>query len=151
MSREQDMDLLEEIIRDQRVIIEEVSGKPAQETPQMWALYKEVQEYHDQGMRVPDDVTLMLCDDNWGNVRKLPQWKEQNRSGGYGMYYHFDYVGGPRNYKWLNTNLISRVWEQMDLCYRHGVDRIWIVNVGDIKPMEFRQPFSWKWHGTRRL
>ncbi len=137
MSREQDMDLLEEIIRDQRVIIEEVSGKPAQDTPQMWALYKEVQEYHDQGMRVPDDVTLMLCDDNWGNVRKLPQPKEQKRNGGYGMYYHFDYVGGPRNYKWMNTNLISRVWEQMNLCYRHGVDRIWIVNVGDIKPMEF--------------
>ena len=141
MSREKDMDLLEGIINDQRSIIEDVSGKPARETPQMWALYKEVQDYYDQGMRVPDDVTLMFCDDNWGNVRKLPRIEDKERKGGYGMYYHFDYVGGPRNYKWLNTNLISRVWEQMDLCYRHGVDRIWIVNVGDIKPMEFPTAF----------
>lgn len=141
MSREQDIELLEQIINDQRSILEQVTGKPARETPQMWALYKEVQEYYDQGMRVPDDVTLMFCDDNWGNVRKLPRATDRARAGGYGMYYHFDYVGGPRNYKWLNTNPISRVWEQMDLCYRHGVDRIWVVNVGDIKPMEFPAAF----------
>lgn len=141
MSRESNMALLEQIIKDQRQIIEEVTGKPAAETPQMWALYKEVQDYYDQGMRVPDDVTLMLCDDNWGNVRKLPNPQEPRRSGGYGMYYHFDYVGGPRNYKWLNTNTIPRIWEQMDLCWKHNVDRIWIVNVGDIKPMEYPLEF----------
>ena len=88
-------------------------------------------------MRVPDDVTLLLCDDNWGNVRKLPSPGEQPRTGGYGMYYHFDYVGDPRNYKWLNTNPIPRVWEQMHLTKEFGDDQIWIVNVGDIKPMEF--------------
>ncbi|WP_186756545.1 glycosyl hydrolase 115 family protein [Echinicola salinicaeni] len=136
MSEESNVALLEKIVEDQREIIAEVTGKPAHKTPQVWALYKEVQEYYDKGMRVPDDVTLLLCDDNWGNVRKLPKIGEKQHSGGYGMYYHFDYVGGPRNYKWLNTNPIPRIWEQMHLTYKHGVDKIWIVNVGDIKPME---------------
>jgi hypothetical protein len=129
--------LLERIVADQRKIIEDVTHKPASETPQLWALYKEVQDYYDKGMRVPDDVTLLLCDDNWGNIRKLPKLNEPKRKGGYGIYYHFDYVGGPRNYKWLNTNNISRVWEQMHLAYEYNVRNIWIVNVGDIKPMEF--------------
>jgi hypothetical protein len=129
--------LLERIVKDQRQIIEEVTGKPASQTPQLWALYKEVQDYYDKGMRVPDDVTLLLCDDNWGNIRKLPRLDEKPRAGGYGIYYHFDYVGGPRNYKWLNTNPITRVWEQMHLAYEYNVRNIWIVNVGDLKPMEF--------------
>ncbi len=129
--------LLERIIADQRKIIGDVTGRDPATVPQMWALYKEVQEYYDKGMRVPDDVTLLLCDDNWGNVRKLPKLEEGRRPGGYGMYYHFDYVGDPRNYKWLNTNPIARVWEQMHLSYEYGVDRLWIVNVGDIKPMEY--------------
>src|SRR4030095_8509945 len=128
---------LERIVRDQRKIIEEVTGKPANQTPQLWALYKEVQDYYDKGMRVPDDVTLLLCDDNWGNIRKLPKLSDPPRKGGYGIYYHFDYVGGPRNYKWINTNNIARVWEQMHLAYEYGVKQIWIVNVGDLKPMEF--------------
>ncbi len=106
-------------------------------------------------MRVPDDVTLLLCDDNWGNIRKLPKLSDQPRAGGYGIYYHFDYVGDPRNYKWLNTNSIPRVWEQMNLAYQYGADRIWIVNVGDIKPMElpiqFFLDFAWdtkKWNSN---
>ena len=129
--------LLEKIIKDQRQIITSVTGKPASKTPQLWALYKEVQEYYDKGMRVPDDITLLLCDDNWGNLRKLPALNAKYRSGGYGIYYHFDYVGDPRNYKWINTNTIERTWEQMHLAYSYGVDQIWIVNVGDLKPMEF--------------
>lgn len=129
--------LLERIVADQRRIIEEVTGKPAAETPQLWALYKEVQDYYDKGMRVPDDVTLLLCDDNWGNIRKLPKVGEKPRAGGYGIYYHFDYVGGPRNYKWINTNNIARVYEQMHLAWEYNARQIWIVNVGDIKPMEF--------------
>src|SRR5690606_34368960 len=75
--------LLERIVKDQRNIIEEVTGRPAKVTPQVWALYKEVQDYYDKGMRVPDDVTLLLCDDNWGNIRKLPARNEKERKGGY--------------------------------------------------------------------
>ena len=136
MSRETATNLLEKIVTDQRKIISEVTGKDAAETPQLWALYKEVQDYYDKGMRVPDDVTLLLCDDNWGNIRKLPNLDAKPRKGGYGIYYHFDYVGGPRNYKWMNTNMIPRIWEQMNLAYQYDARQIWIVNVGDIKPME---------------
>ncbi|HCY40118.1 MAG TPA: glycosyl hydrolase [Prolixibacteraceae bacterium] len=136
MTAETNIALLERIVADQRSIIENVTGKPASETPQLWALYKEVQDYYDNGMRVPDDVTLLLCDDNWGNIRKLPSPEDKPRAGGYGIYYHFDYVGGPRNYKWLNTSPLPAVWEQMHNAYEHGVDRIWLVNVGDLKPME---------------
>lgn len=137
MSRETATALLERIVKDQRTIIERVSGKPAEATPQLWALYKEVQDYYDKGMRVPDDVTLLLCDDNWGNIRKLPRFEEKPRKGGYGIYYHFDYVGGPRNYKWVNTNPLPRIWEQMHMAWQYNARQIWIVNVGDIKPMEF--------------
>ena len=137
MSRGADIALLEKIIEDQRGIIKKVTGKEPEKTPQVWALYKEVQDYYDSGMRVPDDVTLLLCDDNWGNVRKLPDINAPKRQGGYGMYYHFDYVGAPRNYKWINVSQIQRIWEQMSISYEHGVDRIWVVNVGDLKPMEF--------------
>jgi hypothetical protein len=110
----------------------------------MWALYKEVSDYYDHGLRVPDDVTLLWCDDNWGNIRRLPTAEERNRSGGAGIYYHFDYVGGPRSYKWLNTNPLPKVWEQMNLAYHYGADRIWIVNVGDLKPMEIPIEFFLK-------
>ncbi|WP_084403394.1 glycosyl hydrolase 115 family protein [Epilithonimonas caeni] len=129
--------LLEKIVKDQRKIIADVTGKKAEKTPQVWALYKEVQDYYDKGMRVPDDVILLFCDDNWGNVRKLPDLSKPLHKGGYGMYYHFDYVGGPRNSKWINISPIQRVWEQMNLSYEHTVDKVWVVNVGDLKPMEF--------------
>jgi len=129
--------LLEKIVKDQRKIIADVTGKRAERTPQVWALYKEVQDYYDKGMRVPDDVILLFCDDNWGNVRKLPDLSKPLHKGGYGMYYHFDYVGGPRNSKWINISPIQRVWEQMNLSYEHKVDKVWVVNVGDLKPMEF--------------
>jgi len=135
--------LLETIVTDQRHIIEEVTGKPASQTPQVWALYKEVQDYYDHGMKVPDDVTLLFADDNWGQIRRLPVG-HLDRSGGYGVYYHFDYVGAPRNYKWLNTNQIEKVWQQMDLAYSRGARTLWIVNVGDIKPMEFPISFFMK-------
>ncbi|MDR2126675.1 MAG: glycosyl hydrolase 115 family protein [Prevotellaceae bacterium] len=137
MSEGANIALLQRIIKDQRDIIAKVTGKKAEERPQAWALYKEVQDYYDKGMRVPDDITLLLCDDNWGNIRKLPAIDAPKRKGGYGIYYHFDYVGGPRNYKWLNVTQNERTYEQMSLAYRHGVDRLWVVNVGDLKPMEF--------------
>ncbi|WP_235536908.1 glycosyl hydrolase 115 family protein [Sphingomonas sp. Root241] len=135
--------LLERVVRDQRQIIAEVTGRPAEETPQVWALYKEVQDYYDRGMKVPDDVTLLFADDNWGQIRRLPS-NGTARKGGYGVYYHFDYVGGPRSYKWLNTVQIEKTWQQMDLAYRTGARTIWIVNVGDIKPMEFPIDFFLK-------
>jgi hypothetical protein len=148
--------LLEKIVNDQRKIIADVTGKSADQTPQMWALYKEVQDYYEKGMRVPDDVTLLLCDDNWGNLRKLPKLGKKPRKGGYGIYYHYDYVGGPRNYKWLNTNPIIKVQEQMNLAYEHNVRQVWIVNVGDLKPVEFPIEFfldyAWnpkKWPANR--
>jgi hypothetical protein len=133
--------LMQQIVSDQRNILEQVTGKTAASTPQVWALYKEVQDFYDQGMQVPDDVTLLLSDDNWGNLRRLPQPGAAARSGGFGIYYHYDYVGAPRSYKWLNTNPIPRVWEQMHLAYSLGVNRIWLVNVGDLKPMEFPLEF----------
>ncbi|MBN1925514.1 MAG: glycosyl hydrolase 115 family protein [Prolixibacteraceae bacterium] len=150
MTEETNIALLEKIVADQCKIIADVTGKPVEETPQMWALYKEVQDYYDKGMRVPDDITLLLCDDNWGNIRKLPEPGTATRSGGYGIYYHFDYVGGPRNYKWVNTMSVPRVWEQMNLAYEHGVDRLWLVNVGDLKPMEFPISFflDYAWDPT---
>jgi len=137
MSEGSNIALLEKIVKDQRQIIAEVTKKDITATPQLWALYKEVQEYYDKGMRVPDDITLLLCDDNWGNIRKLPKLTDKPRTGGYGIYYHFDYVGDPRNYKWLNTNPLPRIQEQMNLAYEYGAKQIWIVNVGDLKPMEF--------------
>jgi hypothetical protein len=151
MSRETATALLERIVKDQRQIIEEVTRKPASETPQLWALYKEVQDYYDKGMRVPDDITLLLCDDNWGNIRKLPKLTDPPRKGGYGIYYHFDYVGGPRNYKWLNTNPLPRIWEQIHLAWEYNARQIWIVNVGDIKPMEFPISFflDYAWNPER--
>jgi hypothetical protein len=134
---------LETIVADQRRIIAAVTGKPAAQTPQVWALYKEVQDYYDRGMQVPDDVILLFADDNWGQIRRLPTVGSQ-RQGGYGVYYHFDYVGGPRNYKWLNTIQIEKTWQQMDLAWMRGARSLWIVNVGDIKPMEFPLSFFMK-------
>ncbi len=137
MSEQTNVSLLERIVADQRDILRDVMHRDPSQVPQLWALYKEVQGYYERGMRVPDDVTLLWCDDNWGNIRRLPTPAERNRSGGAGVYYHFDYVGGPRNYKWLNTIPISKVQEQMNLAWHYGANRIWIVNVGDLKPMEF--------------
>jgi len=137
MSASANADLLEKVVAEQRQILKETVNPHLEKVPQVWALYKEVQSYYDNGMRVPDDVTLLWSDDNWGDLRRLPTPEERKRSGGAGIYYHFDYVGDPRSYKWLNTNPIPKVWEQMNLALHYGADRIWVVNVGDLKPMEF--------------
>jgi hypothetical protein len=141
MSEQSNVALLEKIVADQRKILATEMNPDLGKIPQSWALYKEVQEYYEKGMRVPDDVTLLWCDDNWGNIRRLPTAEERKRSGGAGIYYHFDYVGGPRSYKWINTNPIPKVWEQMNLAYEYGATRVWIVNIGDLKPMEFPMEF----------
>lgn len=137
MSQTANIALLEKIVAAQRNIIAKNLTPTLAANPQIWALYKEVQSYYEKGMRVPDDVTLLWSDDNWGNLRRLPTPAERQRVGGSGIYYHFDYVGDPRSYKWLNTYPITKVWEQMDLAQAYGANRIWVVNVGDLKPMEF--------------
>ena len=137
MSEEADTKLMTNIINDQRKIIADVTGRKASETPQVWALYKEVLDYYDKGMKVPDDVPLLLCDDNWGNVRRVPNAKERKHKGGWGLYYHVDYVGAPRNSKMLNVTPVQNPWEQLTLAYENGIDRLWILNVGDLKPMEY--------------
>ena len=147
MSETANISLLEEIVAAQRNIIAEVYHTNAAAVPQDWALYKEVQEYYEKGMRVPDDVTLLWCDDNWGDIRRLPSAEGRKRAGGAGIYYHFDYVGGPRNYKWLNTNPTTKIWEQMDLAYHYDANQIWIVNVGHLKgyelPIDFFLSLAW--------
>ena len=137
MSEDADTKLMQQIIADQRQIISDVTGKKASETPQVWALYKEVLDYYDKGMKVPDDVTLLLCDDNWGDVRRVPNAQERKHKGGWGLYYHVDYVGAPRNTKFLNVTPVQNPWEQLTLAYENGIDRLWILNVGDLKPMEY--------------
>ncbi len=137
MSEDADTKLLQRIVENQRKIIKQVTGKPAKNTPQVWALYKEVLDYYDKGMRVPDDVLILLCDDNWGNLRRVPTAKERQHPGGWGLYYHVDYVGAPRNTKWLNVTPSQNMWEQLTLAADYGLDRMWILNVGDLKPMEY--------------
>jgi hypothetical protein len=144
--------LTEQIVGVQRKILAEEMNPDLTRVPQMWCLYKEVQDFYNQGLRVPDDVTLLWAEDNWGDVRRLPGADERNRSGGAGVYYHFDYHGGPRSYQWLNTSPISKIWDQLSLAKQYGADRIWIVNVGHFKgyefPLEFFMHLAWdtgKW------
>ena len=138
MSDKADTKLMERIIDNQRKIIKDVTGKSADKTTQVWALYKEVQDYSDAGLRVPDDVMILISDDNWGNVRRVPNTdSERKRKGGWGLYYHVDYVGAPRNTKWLNVTQTQQMAEQLQLAYDNGIQRMWILNVGDLKPMEY--------------
>ncbi|TRO58821.1 glycosyl hydrolase [Streptomyces sp. IB201691-2A2] len=141
------IELMQEIIATQRSIIEDVTGRPAAETPQVWTLYKEVQRYWDRGLRAPDDVTVVLTDDNWGNIRKHPDPAEAVRGGGYGLYYHFDYVGVGRNYKWVDTTSLPNMWDQLHQAVEYGNRELWVTNVGDLKgnelPTEFFLNYAW--------
>ena len=102
--------------------------------PQVWCIYKEVNAYF-PSMTIPEDITLLWTDDNSGNNQRLPIPGEANRKGGAGVYYHFDYVGSPRNYKWINTVQLSKTWEQMQNAWERNAREIWIVNVGDLKAL----------------
>ena len=138
MSDNADTKLMDRIITNQRKIIKEVTGKAPEKTTQVWALYKEVQDYYDAGLDVPDDVMILISDDNWGDIRRVPVTeKEHKRKGGWGIYYHVDYVGAPRNTKWLNVTQTQQMFEQLSLAYDFGIQRMWILNVGDLKPMEY--------------
>ncbi|KAI0077007.1 hypothetical protein K474DRAFT_1707684 [Panus rudis PR-1116 ss-1] len=151
LSETTNINLLEKVVADQRQILTNVfNGTNITDIPQMWALYKEVQGYYEDGMRVPDDVTLLWSDDNWGNIRRFPLVNERNRTGGAGVYYHFDYVGDPRDYKWITTTQISKTFEQMSLAVDREATRIWIVNVGDLKPYEMDTEFfiTYGWNAS---
>ena len=141
-SREANFRVMEEIIAEQRKIIRKATGRPAEEMPQVWTLYKEVQEYYEMGLSVPEDVIILLCDDDWGHVRCMPSLEEGKRHpGGYGMYYHANYYGAPRAGKWLTMSSVMEMWEQLQLTYAYGVDKLWILNVGDLKPNEYVTDF----------
>ncbi|RMZ68479.1 glycoside hydrolase family [Pyrenophora seminiperda CCB06] len=135
MSSDVQTSVLEAVVNAQQDILNKIHGN-ASEVPQMWCLYKEVQDYFEAGMEVPDWVTLLWTEDNWQNIRRLPVGDEKKRSGGAGVYYHFDYVGDSRNYKWQDTIQLQKTYDQMKLAKDRDADRIWIVNVGDIKPAE---------------
>ena len=136
-----------EIVNLQRKILAEEVNPDLTKVPQMWCLYKEVQDYYSAGLHPPDDVTLLWAEDNWGNVRRLPTAEERKRPGGAGIYYHFDYHGGPRSYQWINTSPIAKIWDQLSLAREYGADRIWIVNVGHFKgyefPLEYFMNLAW--------
>lgn len=109
--------VLENVVKAQREILTEVfPNNNVSDIPQMWCLYKEVQSYYEQlGLTVPEDITLLWTDDNFGNIRRLPLANETSRSGGAGVYYHVDYVGDPRSYKWINTIQLSKTVEQVSI------------------------------------
>jgi hypothetical protein len=131
-----DASSLEDIIAVQQRILKNVFDRDnISSIPQMWCLYKEVGGYYEQGMTVPDDITLLWADDNWGNNQRLPLANETDRAAGAGVYYHFDYVGDPRDYKWINTIQLQKTWEQMHFAYERHARTIWVVNVGDLKPL----------------
>ncbi|KAB8304119.1 hypothetical protein EYC80_003539 [Monilinia laxa] len=137
LTQAQAISVLGNVVKKQREIFGEVfRGRNVTEIPQTWCLYSEVQGYYDAGMTVPDDITLLWADDNFGNLRRLPLANETSRSGGAGVYYHVDYVGPPRDYKWINTIQLEKTVEQMQLASARQANRIWMLNVGDLKPLE---------------
>ncbi|KAK1147750.1 ATP synthase mitochondrial F1 complex assembly factor 1 [Aspergillus melleus] len=128
---------LGDIVNIQQQVLSDVFNvSDVSSIPQMWCLYKEVGGYFQDGLRVPDDITLLWADDNWGNIQRLPVDNETDREAGAGVYYHFDYVGDPRDYKWINTISLQKTWEQMHLAYKRDARQILIVNMGDLKGLE---------------
>lgn len=140
----ENMKTLSRVIDSQRDIIKGIYGKK-DAVPQLWAIFTEVQRYYDAGFTVPDDVTLLFCDNNWGYIRRTGKPTERNRKGGLGLYYHIDMNGGPWNDRWVNTTTIPKLREQLNLAYKTGLDRIWIINVGDLKPKEIPIDFIMKY------
>ncbi|MCR4642102.1 MAG: glycosyl hydrolase 115 family protein [Lachnospiraceae bacterium] len=135
------IDLLRDVLRTQEQLIREEVNEDLSKVPRMLALYKEVEAYYygdettpglREGCEELEDVILMLCDDNHGYVRSLPDEKMRKHPGGFGMYYHFDYHGGPVSYEWICSTHLPEVWEQMTTAYEHGIKKLWIVNVGDL-------------------
>lgn len=141
------IDLMKSIIAAERQILSDVTGKDLTTIPQVWTMYKEVQRYWDEGLRPPDDVIVVFTDDNWGNIRRVPDPSLPPHPGGYGLYYHFDYVGGGRDYKWVDTANIANTWQQLHMAVNYGDQKLWVANVGDMKgnelPLQFFLDFAW--------
>lgn len=130
--------VLEKVLADQRSLIGKYVNPDVTKVPQVFIPYKEVLDAYNGGLQVPDDVTLMWCDDNYGYIRHFPSEKERARKGGNGIYYHVSYWGRPHDYLWLGTFSPSLLKQQMDEAYDRGIQKIWILNVGDIKPAEYQ-------------
>lgn len=133
--------LLENIFTVQRGLLGKITGKHVENIPQIFCPYKEVLADYRAGLKVPEDVTIVFPDDNFGYIRQFPSAEEQKRKGGFGVYYHISYLGRPLSYLWLNTTPPALIWEEMSKAYDHGMRQVWIVNVGDIKPGEIGMEF----------
>lgn len=137
----ENIELLKRIITKQRELIAKHVNPDLSKVPQLLALYKEVEEYYYGDENTPglkdwdglEGVTCMLCEDNFGHLRTLPTEEVRGRNGGFGMYYHYDYHGGPISYEWVDSTPFSKMWEQMSMAYEYGIRDVWIVNVGDVK------------------
>ena len=130
--------VLDRVLADQRGLIEKYVNKDVTQVPQVFIPYKEVLDIYNAGLQVPDDVTLMWCDDNYGYIRHFPTAEERVRKGGNGIYYHVSYWGRPHDHLWLSTMSPSLIYQQMKQAYDQGIQKIWILNVGDIKPAEYQ-------------
>ena len=129
--------LLEQIIKDQRGLLEKYRGVKADSIPQVFTAYKEVLDIYDNGLKIPEDITLVWPDDNYGYIQRLSNTEEQKRSGGSGVYYHASYWGRPHDYLWLPSTHPGLMYEEMDKARRAGATKLWVLNVGDIKPLEY--------------
>lgn len=146
---EDNIQLLRDVLKTQKKLIQERVNPDLTKIPRMIALYKEVEEFFYgnektkglMGAEELEDVILMLCDDNYGNLRTLPTEEMRKHAGGYGMYYHLDYHGWPVSYEWINSSYLPKIWEQMSMAYDFGVRELWMVNVGDIATQEFPLSF----------
>jgi hypothetical protein len=141
-SKPERVKLLENIITDQRSLLSKEIGKPANLIPQIFCPYKEVLNLYQMNMKLPDDITIVWADDNHGYIRQLSDPAEQKRPGGSGVYYHLSYWGSPRDYLWLESTSPSLISYEMSKAYRFGADKVWIFNVGDIKPAEMEIQFA---------
>lgn len=128
--------LIEKVIKEQRDLLEKHTGKKATDIPQIFVPYKETMDIYENGLKVPDDITLVWVDDNYGYMKRVANPEEQKRSGGSGVYYHLSYLGAPHDYLWLNTTPPVLMYEELRKAYNCGANRYWLLNVGDIKPME---------------
>jgi hypothetical protein len=133
--------LLEQIFADQRAILAKHVNPDVNQVPQIFCPYKEVLADYRNGLKVPDDVTIVWPDDNFGYIRSFPSPEEQKRAGGFGVYYHISYLGRPLSYLWLETTPPALIWEEMSKAYDNGVRKFWMVNVGDLKPGEIGTEF----------